>query len=125
MIYISDAIIALGISEWELRGEPTNESEFNSMFRKADSSGGWSSNTADFGITWSQIQTKYDELVAAEPLNQVREVRNGLLAETDWTQSRDVTLTNDAAWATYRQALRDITDTYSDLDSVVWPTKPE
>ena len=124
MIYVSDAIIALGISEWELRGEPTNESEFNSMFRKSDGSGGWSSNTADFGITWSQVQTKYNELVAAEPLNQVREVRNAKLVETDWTQSRDVTLTNDAAWATYRQALRDITDTYSDLDSVVWPTKP-
>ena len=124
MIYISDAIIALGISEWELRGEPTSESEFNSMFRKSDGSGGWSSNTSDFGVTWSQVQTKYNELVAAEPLNQVREVRNAKLVETDWTQSRDVTLTNDAAWATYRQALRDITDTYTSLDDVVWPEKP-
>ena len=75
--------------------------------------------------TSEEIQTKYDELVAAEPLKLLREVRNDKLAETDWTQSRDVTLTNDADWATYRQALRDITDTYSDLDSVVWPTKPE
>ena len=75
--------------------------------------------------TSEEIQTKYDELVAAEPLKLLREVRNDKLAETDWTQSRDVTLTNDAAWQTYRQALRDITDTYSDLDSVVWPTKPE
>jgi hypothetical protein len=58
-------------------------------------------------------------------LRGLRIVRDKKLAETDWTQSRDVTLTNDAAWATYRQALRDITDTYSDLDSVVWPTKPE
>ena len=47
-----------------------------------------------------------------------RAVRNAKLAETDWTQSRDVTLSNDSAWQTYRQALRDITDTYSDLDSV-------
>ena|SRR6056300_253917 len=75
--------------------------------------------------TSEEIQTKYDELVAAEPLKLLRAERNAKLAETDWTQSRDVTLTNDAAWATYRQALRDITDTYSDLDSVVWPTKPE
>ena len=75
--------------------------------------------------TDEQIQTKYDELVAAEPLSKLRAERNRKLAETDWTQSRDVTLTNDADWATYRQALRDITDTYSDLDSVVWPTKPE
>jgi hypothetical protein len=62
---------------------------------------------------------------AAQELETLRQFRNAKLAETDWTQSRDVTLTNDAAWATYRQALRDITDTYSDLDSVVWPTKPE
>ena len=58
-------------------------------------------------------------------LLNLRKARNAKLAETDWTQSRDVTLTNDAAWATYRQALRDITDTYSSLDTVVWPTKPE
>ena len=75
--------------------------------------------------TSDEIQTKYDELFAAEPLADLRAERNAKLAETDWTQSRDVTLTNDAAWQTYRQALRDITDTYSDLDSVVWPTKPE
>ena len=62
MIYVSDAIAALGISEWELRGEPTNESEFNSMFRKADGSGGWSSKTTDFGVTWSQIKAEMDKL---------------------------------------------------------------
>ena len=63
--------------------------------------------------------------VENEKIVRLRIQRNKKLAETDWTQSRDVTLTNDADWQTYRQALRDITDTYSDLDSVVWPTKPE
>jgi hypothetical protein len=29
-----------------------------------------------------------------------------------------------AAWKTYRQSLRDITDTYTSLDDVVWPEKP-
>ena len=76
-------------------------------------------------IDESSVTTKQTELENAEPLRLLRKERNAKLAETDWTQSRDVTLTNDAAWATYRQALRDITDTYSDLDSVVWPTKPE
>ena len=64
-------------------------------------------------------------ITAEQNIDALRVERNAKLAETDWTQSRDVTLTNDAAWQTYRQALRDITDTYSDLDSVVWPTKPE
>ena len=74
--------------------------------------------------TDAEIKKKYDELVAAEPLNQVREVRDQKLAETDWTQNRDVTLSNDADWKTYRQALRDITKTYTTLDTVKWPTEP-
>lgn len=57
-------------------------------------------------------------------LQEVRMIRNAKLAETDWTQNRDVTLANDADWQTYRQALRDITDTYTSLDDVVWPEKP-
>ena len=58
-------------------------------------------------------------------LNDLREVRNATLAETDWTQSRDVTLSNDSAWKTYRQELRDITDSAKSLDDVTWPKKPE
>ena len=123
MIYISDAIIALGISEWELRGEPTNESEFNSMFRKADGSGGWSSKTTDFGVTWSQITTKKKELEDAEPLNEVRIERNKLLQQTDWMSLPDAPTMSDA-WKKYRQELRDITKTYKTLDEVKWPTKP-
>lgn len=71
------------------------------------------------------VESDANATEATDKLNYLRKIRNNKLAETDWTQSRDVTLTNDADWQTYRQALRDITDTYSDLDSVVWPTKPE
>ena len=55
----------------------------------------------------------------------LRVKRNELLAETDWTQNRDVTLSNDADWKTYRQALRDITKEYKSLEDVKWPEKPE
>lgn len=55
-------------------------------------------------------------------LEDLRDERNALLAETDWWASSDLTMTS--AQTTYRQALRDITDTYSSLDDVVWPTKP-
>lgn len=75
--------------------------------------------------TSEEIQKKYDELLAAQPLNEVRAVRNMKLAETDWTQNRDVTLSNDADWKTYRQALRDITKDYKSLEDVKWPEKPE
>lgn len=62
------------------------------------------------------------DLTDAENLAVLREVRNEKLAETDWWGASDNTMT--AAQTTYRQALRDITNTYSDLDTVVWPTKP-
>jgi len=55
----------------------------------------------------------------------LRKERNTKLAETDWTQNRDVTLSNDEDWKTYRQALRDITKDYKSLDDVKWPEKPE
>lgn len=55
----------------------------------------------------------------------VRTERNKLLEKTDWTQSRDVVLNNDADWIVYRQALRDITTQEGFPHNIVWPTKPE
>ena len=60
MASVADALTDLGITEWVLRGEPTTEAEFNSMFRKitgtdASGSGIESDDTDDFGVTWSQI----------------------------------------------------------------------
>ena len=81
-----------------------------------------SNNPSDFGVTWAQVQAKMTELEAAAPMELLREVRNALLEETDWWANSDLTMT--AEQTTYRQALRDITDTYSSLDDVVWPTKP-
>ena len=74
----------------------------------------------------ADFTAKYNELAGIESpeLRELRVERNRRIAETDWTQNRDVTLANDADWQTYRQALRDITDTYTSLDDVVWPEKP-
>ena len=66
----------------------------------------------------ADVKKKYDEIIAEEPLNLLRDVRNQILAQSDWTQSRDVTLSNDADWKTYRQALRDITKDYKSLEDV-------
>ena len=79
--------------------------------------------------TDAQIQSKYDELVAAEPLNEVRKERNLRLQETDWIVIKEReeggSVSNFADWKTYRQALRDITDSATSLDDVTWPEKPE
>jgi hypothetical protein len=71
---------------------------------------------------------EYDESVVTSETNimALREVRNTKLAETDWvvTMHKELGTNIPAAWKTYRQALRDITDTYTSLDDVVWPEKP-
>ena len=55
----------------------------------------------------------------------VRARRNKLLAETDWTQARDVSDDVAQLWAPYRQALRDITDQAEFPEEVVWPDRPK
>ena len=130
MTTIADAISALGIKEWVLRGEPTSEAEFNEMFRKVtgtDDNGSAieSDKPSDFGVTWAQASTKQKELQDAEPMRLLREERDRRLAETDWMANSDVTMADD--WKTYRQALRDAPaqDGVTGLDNVKWPTKPE
>jgi hypothetical protein len=53
-----------------------------------------------------------------------RIIRQAALADSDWTQLSDVNV-DKAAWATYRQALRDITDQPGFPDDIIWPAKPE
>ena len=85
--------------------------------------------------TEEEINAKISELEVAEPARQVREIRDRLLAESDWTQSRDVVLLNDTTWKQYRQDLRDLPASASftpkldsngnlDMSSVTWPLKP-
>lgn len=54
----------------------------------------------------------------------LRGQRDGLLQACDWTQLPDVPLTTKTAWATYRQALRDLTDQPGWPTDVVWPAQP-
>ncbi len=55
--------------------------------------------------------------------SNIRYVRNMRLKASDYTQLPDFS-GNTAAWATYRQALRDITTQFSDPNDVVWPVAP-
>jgi hypothetical protein len=127
MTTIATALSELGITEWVLRGEPTTEAEFTSMFAKvtgADANGSAieSQNPSDWGTTWAEVSAKLAELTSAEPMRLLREERDRLIAATDWWASSDLTMTD--AQTAYRQALRDITDSATSLDDVTWPTKP-
>jgi hypothetical protein len=55
---------------------------------------------------------------------QARAQRDGLLAASDWTQVADAPV-DQAAWATYRQALRDITAQAGFPESIDWPVALE
>lgn len=116
-------------TNWRMQNPPpTNEAEFLERFEiqtgvSEERDILFSNDPSDFGITWSQVQAKVTELENAVPLSLLREFRNMKLQETDWWANSDLTMTSEQT--AYRQALRDITDTYTSLDDVVWPTKPE
>ena len=129
MATIADAITALIPDEqWVLRGEPTTEDEFNSMYRRIigeDDNGSAveSDNPHNWGVSWTTVSAKKAELDAAEPMKLLRAERDRRIAETDWWASSDLTMSTERT--AYRQALRDITDSATSLDDVTWPTKPE
>ena len=69
--------------------------------------------------------TAWTNAAPARRMVDLRRQRDILLAETDWMGNQDYSITD--AWKTYRQALRDITDTTpSDdaLSNITFPTKP-
>jgi len=56
-------------------------------------------------------------------ISHIRYWRNSELSNTDWTQLADSTV-NKSAWATYRQALRDLPAQNEDPQKLVFPTRP-
>ena len=91
--------------------------------------------TYDVSTNTVKVEDKIDEKPVAtiEELDAVqleidkeelRNHRNILLMESDWTQNRDVVLSNDEEWKTYRQALRDSPANTSNWRNPTYPTKP-
>ena len=75
MTTVVEALKELGITEWTLKGNPTNEKEFNANFKKvigADSNGTAikSDDPSKFGVTWSQVAAKKKELEDAIEKNR-------------------------------------------------------
>lgn len=58
--------------------------------------------------------------------NLLRQKRNELLIESDWTQLPDTDLTPEQKqeWILYRKALRDLPSSTIDVYNPIWPTKP-
>ena len=93
-----------------------------------------------YGTTWESIifpegyekppRDKFEEdlrnLVEKKYWKSIREERNKRISACDWTQLPNVPLpgAKKYEWETYRQALRDITQTTEDPTNPVWPIQP-
>jgi hypothetical protein len=89
------------------------------------------------GVVWdidgsTEIQSRPDvsAIIAAhdpdDRWDKIRSDRNLRLSTCDWTQLPDAALAGDErkAWAEYRQALRNLPQTYSNPNDVIWPVMP-
>ena len=120
--YIVSALLALKPgAEWTTRGDNYSDIE-------------WLDKSQTIP-TEEELNNKIAELKAEEPFKLLRQERNRLIAETDWTQLKDVDLDiiRERNWNNYRQALRDLPAKSNpklnsmgelDMSSVTWPTKP-
>ena len=70
----------------------------------------------------SKTQEDLDAEASAQT-DELRIKRNRLLLDSDWTQLADSQV-DKVAWATYRQALRDLPQNITDPFNPVWPVKP-
>ena len=73
-----------------------------------------------------------EEYKANKAMQLLREEREKLLIQSDWRDLPSYPGTDQAAWRTYRQELRDITETqtseldeFGNLTNITWPTPPE
>jgi hypothetical protein len=85
-------------------------------------------DTTDEGVTTTALEheTAYKATKDAEQAKSVRTTRDTKLAECDWRviKAAETATTLDAAWATYRQALRDVTGQSGFPWTITWPDAP-
>ena len=73
--------------------------------------------------TAAEQMARYKAGMDTEQARRIREDRNTRLDKSDWSQLGDSTA-DKAAWATYRQALRDIPTSEGFPWNVTWPDSP-
>lgn len=83
-----------------------------------DSEGQWK-------ILWSIVDLSEEKISSNVQIfeHSMRDNRNSRLAVCDWTQLTDAPV-DKAAWASYRQELRDITTEEAWPENITWPTQP-
>jgi hypothetical protein len=80
--------------------------------------GNYYQNWIQTDATESEIQQRLED-----KWFEIREIRNQLLMECDWTQLSDISTEIKSLWSSYRQDLRDITNQTNPFN-IIWPVKP-
>jgi len=86
--------------------------------------------TKTYGLVDGEITITGDALILSPEQQKevqwemVREKRNKLLTESDWTQLPDIPQATKDLWESYRQGLRDVTN-QPDPYNITWPTPPQ
>ena len=86
------------------------------------SDGSWAQELVQLQISEEQYQSNVSVQAQA-----VKADRTRMLTDCDWTQMPDVNLSNTskAAWAAFRQALRDVPNQPGFPFNVTWPSPPQ
>jgi hypothetical protein len=74
-------------------------------------------------MTQFLFNPNYPDATDSQKWEQIRLWRSQELNQTDWTQLADSSA-DKSAWATYRQSLRDLPDSFDLADDVVLPVRP-
>lgn len=86
----------------------------------------WHEDNPDPQPTQAELEAAWGEIEGDIAWKPVRDKRNSLLINSDWIAVTDTALSEaeQTDWEGYRQALRDLPQTYNDVDDVVWPEIP-
>jgi len=109
---VYETMVRLGVSPPEMKWEET-----------------WESIIIPDGYikpTKEAFEAKFQEIIREYSFKELRQERDGRLAEVDWIFSTDYHIPDQLRdeWTRYRQALRDLPSLTEDPENPVWPEKP-
>ena len=97
------------------------------LLQEGESYLAYEGDVENFCVVNGEVVPRLQEDIDAEKLHMAwfdfRGNRNYLLSECDWTQVPDAPV-DSAAWAVYRQQLRDLPANTTDPRTVEWPVPP-
>ena len=114
------------MADYRLVNDPVSGVESPTILRVADNA--WIPKTEgnrDYQqyLEWVAEGNTPEPAETSDPWQAIREKRDGLILQSDWTMTPGATV-DQAQWTAYRQILRDLPQTYENAEDVVWPTAP-